>query len=145
QDGLRDPRQLVAADREGGELRGRRQHVHHRLEQAGIRGSAVGDALAQLVERRIVQEALLVHDVGEPQVAGVEDLQLRLHAQLADARGTGPHHVRGRDVDAGALAEVEGAAVQGAYLRAQGLDVREALRLVDEIRAVDGDRGRLRV
>src|SRR5699024_8596539 len=42
-------------------------------------------------------------------------------------------------------AEVEGAAVQGAYLRAQGLDVREAFRLVDEIRAVDGDRGVLRV
>src|SRR5690606_30487075 len=113
--------------------------------QPGIRGSAVGDALAQLVERRIVQEALLVHDVGEPQVAGVEDLQLRLHAQLADARRAGPHHVRGRDVDAGALAEVEGAAVQSADLRAQDLDVRESLSLIHQVRAVDGDRGVLRV
>src|SRR5699024_7928263 len=53
--------------------------------------------------------------------------------------GAPAHHVGGGDVDRAALAEVQGAAVQRADLRAQRLDVREPGGLVHQVGTLDQD------
>ena len=94
----------------------------------GLGRGAVRDAHAQLVHRRVVDQALGDELVGEPQVPGVEDLQLGPHAQLLDPLGARAQHVRRADVDQAALAEVQAAAVERADVGQQLLDVREPRR-----------------
>src|ERR1700722_13500252 len=66
----------------------------------------------QLDERRRGEQTFLDHLFDEPEIAGVEDLQFRLDAEvLADAR-TLAQIIRGRYVGAVAVAEIQAAAVQ---------------------------------
>src|SRR5882757_2101962 len=133
---LGHPGQLVAADGEGGPLRVPGQQVHHRLQQLGLGWGTVRDTHAQLEQRRRVDQPLGDHLLGEPQVAGIEDLQLRFHPELLDALRADPQHVRGGDVELAALAEVQRAAVQGADVRQQLLDVRQPVQPVDQVGSV---------
>ena len=128
QDRLGDPRHLHPAEREARPLGALGQHVDHRLEDARVGRRAPRDAHAQLEDGRVVQQPLGQQLLGEPQLTGVEDLQLGPYAQLLDALGARPQHVGGGDVEVGAVAEVEGAAVQGADVGQQFLDVRAAAR-----------------
>src|SRR3712207_8897015 len=61
----------------------------------------------------------LFRSLGEPQVAGVEDLHLDPDAELLDPLGAVAQHVRRADVDQAALAEVEAAAVERADVRSE--------------------------
>src|SRR5699024_4640843 len=82
-------------------------------------------------------QALLDELPAEPEVTGVEDLHLAAHAELLDALGTLAEHVGGADVDEAALAEVEAAAVEGADVGHDLLDVLEALPAGHQVGAVD--------
>ncbi len=134
QHGLSDHRHLHAADAEAGPGDARRQVVGHGLHGRGIGWRAPGNAQAQL-DQRVFQQALLEQLLGEPQVAGVEDFQLGLHAQLGDAFGAGTQLRRSGDIDEVAVAEIQGAAVQGADFRQQLLDMRQALQRADQVGA----------
>ena len=90
--------------------------LDHGFHGGGVSRRTPGDAQAQL-EQWVDQQTFLDHVLGEPQVAGVENLQLGLHAQLGDALGAGAQLLRCRDIDGVAVAEVEGAAIQGADFR----------------------------
>jgi hypothetical protein len=68
-------------------------------------------------------------------VAGVENFQLGFHAQLGDAFGAGAQLRRGGHVDGVAVAEVEGAAIEGADFRQQFFDVGQALQRADQVGA----------
>ena len=82
-----------------------------------------------------VDEPLLDQLVREPHLAGVEDLQLRLDAELLDARRHGAQ-LDGRDHgDVVAVAEVHAAAVERADLGQQLLDVLEPLEGRDHVAA----------
>src|SRR3569833_3508129 len=75
---LRDPRHLVPPDGERRPLRAVGEQPQHGLQQPGVDGRAVGDAQAELEERGSVDQAFFDHFGREPEVTGVEDLQLRL-------------------------------------------------------------------
>ena len=137
QHALRHPRHLHPAEREGRPHRVVRELVDHRREQGRVGGCAVRDVHAELEHRRRVDQAFLDQLAGEPQVAGVEDLHLDAYAELLDALGAVAEHVGRADVDQAALAEVEAAAVEGADVRQQLLDVLEPLDPVDEVGALD--------
>ena len=72
---------------------------------------------------------------GEPKVATVEYLHLRLHAQLLDPLGHGAQHIGRLNDHRIAVAEIQRAAVQGANFRFQRLDVGQALGGVDHVAA----------
>ena len=124
---LRDPRHLHPAQRERGPVGPLGQLLHHRGEQRRVGRGAVRDVHAELEQRRRVDQALLDELSAEPEVAGVEDLHLAAHAELLDALGALAQHVGGADVDEAALAEVEAAAVEGADVGHDLLDVLEPL------------------
>ena len=109
---------------------------------AGRGRGTVGDAHAQLVHRRDVDQPLGDQLVGEPEVTGVEDLQLGPHPQLLNPLGARPQHVRRADVDQAALTEVQAAAVQRADVGQQLLHVREPLDAADQVGAL-GETGRV--
>jgi len=73
---------------------------------------------AELVQRWVVDETLGNELVRRPDVAGVEDLELRLDPELLDASRAGPQHLHGAHVDHVVIAEVQRPAVQRAQLRA---------------------------
>ena len=86
-------------------------------------------------------QAFLDHLLGKPQVAGVEDLELRLDLEVAQDRGALAQVIGGRDVGAVAVAEVEAAAIERrdigpvlAFL-AQVDHVAHAIFLRDEVGA----------
>ncbi len=82
-----------------------------------------------------MQQALFDHLLGEPQVAGIENLQLCLHAQFGNVLGASAQLLRGRDVDRVAIAEIERAAVERANLGQQLFDVGQAGQRPDQIGA----------
>src|SRR5215472_1422724 len=138
QHGLGHHGHLHAPDAEAGPDGARRQHVAHRLHGIRVRRRTPGNAEAELEHRRLLQQALLMHALGEPEMAGIEHLQLGLHAQLADPLGPGAQLIGRRDEDHVAVAEVQRAAVQRADLRQQLLDMHQALQRIDEIGAGTG-------
>jgi hypothetical protein len=77
----------------------------------------------------IVQQALLHHLFDEPQIPGVEHLELGLHLQVARDRGALTQIVRRRYVGAVAVAEIQAPAVDRADL---GL-VQAFLREIDDV------------
>ena len=97
---------------------------------------AVRDAGAELDHRRVVDQAVADQLVHEHEMAGVEHLELRPHAELADPRrhraqhpGRVHHHV------VAARGEVHRPAVERADLGQQLLDVREPLGRADHVGA----------
>src|SRR5690348_13686292 len=86
---LRHHRHLHAADAEAGPERALREIVDHRLHGGGVGFGTPGNAEAKLEQRRTLEQAFLHHLLGEPEMAGVEDLELRLHAELLHALGAG--------------------------------------------------------
>ena len=58
------------------------QRVDHREQMADVGRNAVGDAHAQLDQRRRGEQAFLDHLLDEPQIAGVEHLELRLDLEI---------------------------------------------------------------
>src|SRR5450755_1597369 len=91
-----------------------------------IRGDAVGDARAQLDERGPREEPLLDELLHEPEVTGVENLQFRLDAKIAQNACPLAQIIGRRNVGAVAVAEVERTAVKGC-------DVRPIQPLVAEV------------
>src|SRR5262245_21342924 len=83
---LRDHRELLAADTEGAPQRPGRQRVAHRHERAGIGRRAPGDAETQLKERRCLDQPAGDQVLREPDMSELEYLELRFHAEDADAR-----------------------------------------------------------
>ena len=139
---LRDPRHLHAADGERGPDHAGWDLGDHGGQQGRLGRGAVGDAHAELVHGRGIDQALVEELVGEPQLPAVEDLQLGPDAQLLDASRPGPQHVRCGHVDQAALAEVETAAVQGADVGPQLFDVRQPFDAADQVGAL-GEAGRV--
>src|SRR3954447_20602545 len=82
--GERDVRQLHAADREGGEDRVLRQPADERQQRRRVVRGPVRDAHAELDQRRVVDQSLTDQVGDHHEVAGVEDLELGAHAELAD-------------------------------------------------------------
>ena len=142
---LRHPRHLHRAQGERRPHRALRQLVDHRGQRQRVGRRAVRDAHAELVHRRGVDQPLLDEGLGEPQVAGVEDLHLAADAELLDLLGALAQHVRRADVDQAALAEVEAAAVEGADVGEQLLDVGEPVDAAHQVGALDERRGVVRV
>ena len=64
------------------------------------------------------EQPFLDHLLHEPEIAGIEDLQFRLHAQVAQDAGALAAVVRGRDVGAVAVAEVEACRSRASQCRA---------------------------
>src|SRR6516225_11648836 len=81
------PGHLHAAHGEGGPHALRREVVHHGKQVADVGGHAVGNAGAQLDHRRGGYQTFLDHLLHEPEVAGVEYLELHLDAELAQDAG----------------------------------------------------------
>src|SRR5277367_4982997 len=108
---------------------------------AHVGRNSVGNAHAQLNERGRGQEPFLDHLPDEPEIAGVENLQLRLDPEILGNGGALAQIVGGGDVGAIAVAEVQGAAGQGGDIRpvkafmAQVDDMAHAVFLADEIAA----------
>src|SRR5579862_8751231 len=123
------------------------QVVHHGEQVPHVRRDPVGDAGAQLDHGRGGHETFLDHLLDERQVAGVEHLQLHFNPQIAQYPGTLAAVIRGGNVGAVAVAEVERAAIQrgdlGAIqpLAAQFDHVAHALLLADEVAAGRGSVG----
>ncbi|EAU48416.1 hypothetical protein R2601_02548 [Salipiger bermudensis HTCC2601] len=101
--------------------------VHHRHEGVHVARRAPRDAHAELHQRRIVEHAFLHQLLGEPQVAGVESLDLGLHAKLGHHPAHGAQHLGGVGHHVGAVTEVHRAAVEGADLGQTVADMRHAL------------------
>ena len=74
---------------------------------------AIGDPRAELNERRSREQAFLEQLVHEPQIARIEDFQFRLDPEVAQNTCAFAQVVRGGNVGAIAVAEVECAAVEG--------------------------------
>ncbi|ABA52551.1 hypothetical protein BURPS1710b_A2129 [Burkholderia pseudomallei 1710b] len=133
---LREHRHLHPADAEARPMRAGRQVVDHRLHRAGVGGRAPRNAEAELEERRIVEEPFLQQLLREPQVARVEDLELRLHAQRLDPLRARAQLRGRRHVDVIAVAEIQRAAIERADLGQQFLDMHEPRQPADEVRAL---------
>ena len=131
--GLGHPRHLVGRQGEAGELGAGGEQAGQRGQQADVGGRAVGDAGAQLDPGRISDQAFVHEGVDQPEMAGVEDLQLGLYADLPHSLGHVADHVRGADVYLVALAEVQRSAVDAAHVGPQGLDMSEALEAVHQV------------
>jgi hypothetical protein len=122
-----DVRELSPTDGERGEDAVGRELVHESEQRARVVRSSVGDAHAELQHRRLVDEPLLDELLREHEVPGVEDLDLRANAELADlARHLTQHRGRIRH-DVVAFGEVHRPAVERADLGSQLGDVLEAL------------------
>ena len=109
-------------------------------KRAGVVGSAVGDAHAQLDHHRVVEQPVADQLLHLHQVPGVEDLELGAHAQLLHPLGHRPQHRRAVDhhvVAAGG--EVHRAAVERADLRHEQLDVGQPLGGAGQVGAVLGE------
>ena len=145
EDRLRHPRHLHPAQRERRPDSTFGQLVDHGGEQRRVRGGAVRNVHAQLEERRGVDPALLDELPREPEVTRVEDLHLDADPEVLDALGALTEHVRRADVDEAALPEVEAAAVQGADVGQQLLDVRQSLDATDQVGALHERRRVVRV
>ena len=111
-------RHLHAANAEASPGGTRGQVVDHRLHGGGVRRRTPGDAQAKL-EQRVMQQALLDHLVGKPEVTRVKNLQLGLDAKFRDAFGTRTQGRRGGHVNNVAVAKVQGAAVERANIGQQ--------------------------
>ena len=89
------------------------KRVDHRDQVPGVGRRAVGNAHAQLDQRRCVEQPLLDHLLHEPEVAGIEHFELGFHAEVAGDLCALAQVVRRRDVGAVVVAEVQAAAVEG--------------------------------
>src|ERR1700734_1248375 len=138
---LRHPGHLHAADREGAPIAVLGQRIDHGEQMAHVGRNSVGNAHAQLNERRGGQESFLDHLPDEPEVARIEDFQLRLNAEILGNGGALAQIIGGGHVGAVAVAEIQGPAVQGGDVRpveafvAQVDDVAHAVFLADEVAA----------
>ena len=66
-------------------------------------------------------------------MSGIEYFEFGLDPEFPDALGASAEIGRRADIDHIAVAEIEGAAIEGAYLRPQFLDVHEALERPDQV------------
>src|SRR6218665_3381023 len=133
---LREHRHLHAPDAEAGPVRARRQVVNHGLHRASVCRGTPGNTEAQLKQWRIVEQPFLEQLLGEPQMAGVEYLQLGLEAERLYAFGGGPQLRWRRHVDVVAVTEVERAAIERADFRQQFLDMHQPGQPADQIGAL---------
>src|ERR1700686_3508464 len=108
---------------------------------ADIGWRAVRNSGAELDKDRGRDQLLLDHLLHEPQIAGVEYLQFGLYSKLAQNLGAPPQIIRGRDIGAVAIAEIEAAAIKRGDIRpvqplaAQLDDMPHALFLTAEVGA----------
>ena len=100
-----------------------------------LHGRAPRNAEAELEQRRIVDQAFGAKLLGEPEIAGIEDLHLRLDAIGLDEPGLFAQLRRRLHDDGVAVAEIERAAIERADFRAQLGDMEEPLDRADEIGA----------
>jgi hypothetical protein len=135
---------LHAADRERAPIAILGQGIDHGQQVSHVGRNAIGDAHAQLNERWGAEEAFLDHLLDEPQIAGIEDFQFRLDAEVLADAGALPQVIGRRHVGAIAVAEIQAAAVQGRdvgpvqTLMAEVDDVAHPILLADEIAARSG-------
>ena len=123
---------LHAANAKRGPVGAGGQVVHHRLHGRGIGGRAPGNAQAEL-EQRVVQQALLDHLVGKPEMPSVKNLELGLHAEFRDAFGTSTQGRRGGHVNGVTVAEIQRAAIERADVRQQFLHMHQPRQRADQI------------
>src|SRR5690348_8889142 len=108
---------------------------------SGIGRHSIGNAHAELNQRRGGDQVFLDHLPDEPQVACVKDLELRFDTQIAQNRRTLAQVVGCRDVSAVAIAKVETTAVEGSDVGpvepfvAEVDDMPHAIFLTAEVRA----------
>src|ERR1700733_507654 len=106
---------------------------------ADVGRCAVGNSGAQLDKHRGRDQLLLDHLLYEPKIAGVEYFQFGLDPKLAQDLGTTAQVIRGRDIGAVAVAEIQAAAIERGNFRpveafaAQLDDVSHALFLAAEV------------
>src|SRR6218665_266989 len=132
----REHRHLHAPDAEAGPVRARRQVVNHGLHRASVCRGTPGNTEAQLKQWRIVEQTFLEQLLGEPQMPGVEYLQLGLDAERLYAFGAGAQLRGRRHVDVVAVTEVERAAIERADFRQQFLDMHQPGQPADQIGAL---------
>ncbi|EBA09841.1 hypothetical protein SSE37_08533 [Sagittula stellata E-37] len=101
--------------------------VDHSHERVHVPRRAPRDAHAKLHQRGIVQHTFLHQLLGEPQVPGVEGLDLGFHAKLGHHRAHGTQHLGGVGHHVGAITKVHRPAVERADLRKAIADMRHAL------------------
>src|SRR6218665_1938568 len=133
---LREHRHLHAPDAEAGPVRARRQVVNHGLHRASVCRGTPWNTEAQLKQWRIVEQTFLEQLLGEPQMPGVEYLQLGLDAERLYAFGAGAQLRGRRHVDVVAVTEVERAAIERADFRQQFLDMHQPGQPADQIGAL---------
>src|SRR5712691_5004186 len=124
QHGLRHHRELIERYAEGEPWRARRQEASHIGHGLGGRGLRPGDAEANLEHAGRLDMAVLDHALGEQEMTGLEHLQFRQHAGVADRDRHGLE-VR-RRVDEDVRAHVHAAHVEAADVRFELDDVAHA-------------------
>jgi hypothetical protein len=83
--------------------------------------------VAELEQRRRFQQVFPEHLQGKTEIAGIENLQFRLHSQFPDAFCSPAQHVRRGDIDQAPVTEIKRTAIQGTDFRQQFLDVGQPL------------------
>ena len=86
-------------------------------------GAPQGMPRADLKQRRVVDQALFDHLIRKTQVAQIEDLELRLHAQLLNAFCHFAQDDRRADIEVVAVAKIERAAIETTDLGKKLLDM----------------------
>src|SRR5207237_10376557 len=104
--------------------------------RVGGGGRTVGNPETQLEHRRVIEQALRMHLSSQPDMTHVEALELRFDAQLLDTARRRAQHRRRADIGKVAVTVVQGAAVEGADLGQQLLDMLQPLERTNQIRAL---------
>src|SRR5882762_1671068 len=109
---LRHPWHLHAADCERAPVAILGQRIDHRQQVTHVGRYAPRDAHAQLNQRGRREQPLFDHLLHEPQVAGIEYFELRLHPQVLGNGGALAQIVRRGNVGAVPVAKIQRAAIE---------------------------------